>query len=194
MVLRERNKIRTRERILKTARHMFRENGYEETMVNDIADSAHVARQTLYNYFPSKGSLLVGIAEEEMVSLEKMFTETVDTDASATERIRLLLESYILDAVSYLVLTRRIVFLINSFEEEPGKTQARIRSMLICLVVQAKSEGSIRADIEIDTAVDSLLGVYYSVLYETPLTEPNDEEACRKRVGRMLDIVFDGLR
>jgi AcrR family transcriptional regulator len=194
MVLRERNKIRTRERILKTARHMFRENGYEETMVSAIADNASVARQTLYNYFPSKGSLLVGIAEEEMVSLEKMFGQALDTEAGAQERIRRLLEAYILDAVSYLVLTRRIVFLINSFEEEPGKTQERIRSMLTRLVKQAKAEDTIRAGIEAGTAVDSLLGVYYSILYETPLTEPNDEKACKKRIGRMLDIVFDGLR
>ncbi|MDR1067983.1 MAG: TetR/AcrR family transcriptional regulator [Clostridiales Family XIII bacterium] len=194
MVLRERNKIRTRERILKTARHMFRENGYEETMVSAIADNAHVARQTLYNYFPSKGSLLAGIAEEEMTSLEKMLGQAVDTDAGAVERIRRFLEAYILDAVSYLVLTRRIVFLINGVEEEPGRTQARIRSILTRLVKQAKAEGSIRAGIEAGTAVDSLLGVYYSILYETPLTEPNDEKACKKRIGKMLDIVFDGLK
>ncbi|MDR2611183.1 MAG: hypothetical protein LBC58_06970, partial [Clostridiales Family XIII bacterium] len=62
------------------------------------------------------------------------------------------------------------------------------------LVEQAKEEGGIRADIETGTAVDSLLGVYYSILYETPLTEPNDEKACKQRVARMLDIVLDGLR
>jgi AcrR family transcriptional regulator len=226
MALREENKIKTRARILKTARHMFRENGYEETMVSAIADKARVARQTLYNYFPSKGSLLVGIAEAEMAALEEMFVEpadtdagktadtdtgktadtdagktadtdagkTADTDTGATERIRRLLEAYILDAVSYLVMTRRIVFLINSLEEEPGRTQARIRSMLTRLVAQAKAEGDIRTDIGTDTAVDSLLGIYYSILYETPLAESRDKKTCKQRIGMMLDIVFDGLR
>ncbi|WUD77396.1 TetR/AcrR family transcriptional regulator [Streptomyces sp. NBC_00510] len=55
--LRERNKHRKREAILRAAHELFAERGYEAATITDIADRAEVSRRTVTLYFPTKLSL-----------------------------------------------------------------------------------------------------------------------------------------
>ena len=63
---RELNKRKCRARILKSSRKLFSTKGYENTTIEDVAQRSEVSKATLYNYFPNKESLLIGIAEEEL--------------------------------------------------------------------------------------------------------------------------------
>ena len=56
--LRERNRQRTHERIVKAAFELFRDQGYDRTTMDEIALNAEVSRATLFNYFPAKDYLL----------------------------------------------------------------------------------------------------------------------------------------
>jgi len=49
---REANKRKSRQKILKASRRLFKEKGYDNTMIEDVADKAEVSKATLYNYFP----------------------------------------------------------------------------------------------------------------------------------------------
>ena len=62
--LRERNRQRTRQRILSAAFELFKSAGYHQTTIDDIAQKSEVSRRTLFNYFPSKEALLLPWAQE----------------------------------------------------------------------------------------------------------------------------------
>lgn len=57
--LRERKKRLTRQLISDTATAMFLEQGFEDVKVTDVAAAAGVSEKTVYNYFPTKESLLL---------------------------------------------------------------------------------------------------------------------------------------
>jgi len=57
--LRERKKQQTRQRIADVAARLFSERGYERVAIADVARSAEVAEQTVYNYFPTKEDLVL---------------------------------------------------------------------------------------------------------------------------------------
>ena len=59
--LRERKKVRTRQGILAAAHDLFLSKSYEETTMEEIAERAEQAVGTLYNYFTSKGALLLAL-------------------------------------------------------------------------------------------------------------------------------------
>ena len=59
--LRERQKAGRREDILKAAGLLFRRDGFAATSIEQIAERAELSTGTVYNYFPSKGDLLLAL-------------------------------------------------------------------------------------------------------------------------------------
>ena len=57
--LRERKKAKTRALIQEHALRLFAEQGYDETSVEQIADSAEVSPSTVFRYFPTKPDLVI---------------------------------------------------------------------------------------------------------------------------------------
>jgi AcrR family transcriptional regulator len=57
--LRERKKARTKSAIQRHALRLFREQGYQNTTVEQIAEAAEVAPSTVFRYFPTKEDLTV---------------------------------------------------------------------------------------------------------------------------------------
>lgn len=62
--LRERKKRLTRRRISDTATAMFLERGFDGVTVVEVARACEVSEKTVYNYFPTKESLLLDREQE----------------------------------------------------------------------------------------------------------------------------------
>ena len=57
--LRERKKAKTRALIQEHALRLFREQSYEATSIEEIADAAEVSPSTVFRYFPTKPDLVI---------------------------------------------------------------------------------------------------------------------------------------
>jgi len=71
----------TRQRLLDAACEAFREKGYQAS-IDHIAARAQVARQTLYNHFPSKDALFAEVVRHSIQSV--LVTLDGDGDVRAT--------------------------------------------------------------------------------------------------------------
>ena len=78
--LRERKKRAMRQRLADVAAQLFTERGYDAVAMADVAKAARVAEQTLYNYFPTKPSLVLDRAEG---MLERSRRAVIDRDPNA---------------------------------------------------------------------------------------------------------------
>ena len=61
--LRERKKRLMRQQLSDTATEMFLERGFDAVRVTEIADACGVSEKTVFNYFPTKESLIVDLGE-----------------------------------------------------------------------------------------------------------------------------------
>jgi AcrR family transcriptional regulator len=60
-------KNETRERILKVSQKQFAQHGFEQATTRDIAHEANIAVGTLFNYFPTKESIVENLVNESCV-------------------------------------------------------------------------------------------------------------------------------
>ena len=60
--LREKHRRKRAAQVLDAAEALFAEQGYEATRIEEIAETASVAPQTVYNYFSTKPNLLMELA------------------------------------------------------------------------------------------------------------------------------------
>ncbi|MEW6374412.1 MAG: TetR/AcrR family transcriptional regulator [Thermodesulfobacteriota bacterium] len=60
----------TKDKLIKTARHLFKHQGYKNTTIDDICKAAGVKRGNLYFYFESKEDLAYSVVDR---AIEKEF-------------------------------------------------------------------------------------------------------------------------
>lgn len=64
--LRERQKADRHRRILAAATTLFRQEGYRQVRIEDLAQQADVSVGTVYNYYATKGDILIAIVAMEV--------------------------------------------------------------------------------------------------------------------------------
>lgn len=68
--LRERKKRLMRQQLSDTATRMFLDRGFAAVRVTEIAEACGVSEKTVFNYFPTKESLILDRLESTMASVK----------------------------------------------------------------------------------------------------------------------------
>lgn len=79
--------------IIQTAINLFKEKGYENVTVDEITTQVGIAKGTFYNYFESKGDLLIYWASKCFANFD--IHQTMDKTKSAEENLCCLLKIYV---------------------------------------------------------------------------------------------------
>ena len=107
---RARRRAETRTRILRAAWGLFARQGFFATTVEQITEAADVGKGTFFNYFPSKEHVLAGFGEMQV------------------GKIRAALEDYRRQPRPIREVLQRLVY---ALAEEPGRSPALVRSLLV---------------------------------------------------------------
>src|SRR5688572_23603012 len=70
----------TRKRILEVAQKLFTRQGFEATTTRDIAREADIAAGTLFNYFPTKESIVACLLSDASICAAEVFTARFNRD------------------------------------------------------------------------------------------------------------------
>jgi AcrR family transcriptional regulator len=86
---------RSREKILNAAARLFLRKGYKGTSLIDIAKAAHLNKVTIYYHFKNKMALIYEIAMSNIDGIMALDQHILDSDMSADEKLKTLLENHI---------------------------------------------------------------------------------------------------
>ena len=101
---------RTREQVLNAARRLFDERGYHAVTVEEISQEACVSVPAIYNHFPTKQSVVIGVYApyvlEIMQSVERLMVDGHQVDHVITDFMRRLsIELHAHLAMAYALLS-----------------------------------------------------------------------------------------
>lgn len=85
--LRERKKAKTRDALVRSALRQFRDRGFDQVTVDDIAEDCEVSPRTFFRYFASKDEVLFGDVDGARERLLVSFAEQ-PPEASVLEALR----------------------------------------------------------------------------------------------------------
>jgi AcrR family transcriptional regulator len=164
--IRERKKRLTRELISDTATRMFLAYGFDAVRVTDIARECDVAEKTVYNYFPTKESLLLD-REEEMAGSIRQALGAAASKPPVDVALELLASQ--LDGILASVPDgRRGVTALRRFTELLESTQSLraaqrdLDTRLVGVAAQAMAErAGLSPDVpEVQMAAQAILGLW----------------------------------
>jgi AcrR family transcriptional regulator len=170
--LRERKKALMRQLISDTATVMFLERGFDEVRVSEIAAACDVSEKTIYNYFPTKESLLLDREEESTNALRKALGPEGDPVSPVTAMVGIL-KSELEEFVSHINEHEQVQFsLIADFNDmiESTPSLKAARADMIDRLAQVGAESmAARAGIDPNDpepqiaadALTSLWRIYY---------------------------------
>jgi AcrR family transcriptional regulator len=92
---RARRRDRQRAAILRAAARLFRDRGFADTGMRDIADAADLSPANLYHYFDGKHDLLFYCQDRALDRMLAAVASARRTAPSATERLRLVLAAHV---------------------------------------------------------------------------------------------------
>jgi len=78
--------------ILRAGEQLFNQYGLSKTTMEDIARVAHVAKGTLYKYFPNKEEVFTCVVQHEGNTLVSQMMEAVQRESDPMDKIRALLK------------------------------------------------------------------------------------------------------
>ncbi len=190
--LRERKKERLRQAILDTALQLFKDRGYEQTRISDIAASVEIGEATLYRYFASKEAIVNEISAMAMQMPREQLPD-LRTDMRVEEHVR-----SVYSGVATQVLANRWIFQLagslptasNLFGSDDDAASG-LGLHLQALIREGQKRGEITGEIDSATLTD----LFASMLSSTVLRWAKGEASAelQPRIEAVIRVFFRGV-
>ncbi|WP_043747872.1 TetR/AcrR family transcriptional regulator [Methylobacterium nodulans] len=179
---------RSRSLILDAADEAFRELGFTNTSVEEIATRAGLTRKTVYNLFSSKEEIAL-----HLIARVEAGDEIYRARMEVNEDVLVLLEKVFLDSASWCLANPSIARLALAPTErpslEPPPDRPSFQRLVRDLLVLGQRQGVIRKDDDPNFMSLVLLGIYAQAMLTALSGRPFSQEDIR----HLIRIVVEGI-
>ncbi len=156
---RERKKLATQLSIINVAMTLFKQQGFNQTSMEQIAELSDVSKATLYKYFPVKEAIIAAYWQEEVKNSREELQQIIDQFPDTRTRLEALYRSF----MSRIMQSRELYEIYISYRMQ-HITKPQINETLrsgvaenAAAVLQAgQQSGEIRTDLPLKLLVGNL--------------------------------------
>ncbi len=180
-----------KEQVIKTARELFSERGYQKVSMDEIARVSGVTKRTIYTYFKDKNDLIKFFLYEGLNDMQVRAEEIDKKDIPFNLKIR--------EVIMMLIEYRANSKLLNAFYKESSKAKLKFANECINILdnafqheikiklEKAINEGYIKP-CDTDIVAFIIYKVYISLMFEWD--KPLDK---REVADRVVNVLENGL-
>ena len=179
--------------LLITADRLFRERGINGTTVDDIAEAADVARQTVFNHFPYKEAFALELGAASVHTAAQRAQALLESGVPALEVLeraaRWVLDSAIEEPQVAMAVARELLH-TDSERAERAAEHVPLETLFEAILEQAREEGGMREDLPLDVVSTRISNIITSLVTEVTTREPS---ALRRNLEICFDMLFNGI-
>ncbi len=187
---------RSRALILKAARELFEEHGFDEATLRAIAERAGMGASSIYRHFQSKEELLIADLDDLQEEAWRQFRAEDDRKAPTRKRV-----ARFLDAQHQLLAEDSDLTLIAlRATTRPGVRVAKqvlaLNDRTIGLLMEIMQMGRMQSQLKRNVDVLEAARVVFNITQGARIPWANgltDAEACRQAIQTGVDLLFTGL-
>ncbi|ORB74909.1 TetR family transcriptional regulator [Mycobacterium scrofulaceum] len=168
---------RNRERLLEVATAAFAQG--RPVSLESIAREAGVGIGTLYRHFPSREALVEAIYRAELAEVAAAAGRLLERHPPK-DALRRWMDRYAGFVAAKRGMAESLHALFDSGAMQPSQTRDSIVGAVDLLLRAGAEEGSLRADVQADDVVSSLIGIFLA-------------SGSPEQTGRMLDLLLAGV-
>jgi AcrR family transcriptional regulator len=183
--------------ILHAARKTFSAQGFNATTMDDIAEQAHIAKGTLYLYFPSKRDIFVAALKQGIRSLNDDTNRKVAAETGVLNQLR----RFVSTRVEYFEQNREFFLIyhseIGNLLPPPGKQGGEIGEMYLQqaqmleeILRRAADSGEIR-DLRPDATAFAVCDLTRGVIVQRMLGWSKAE--LQDDIRHLIDVIWRGI-
>jgi AcrR family transcriptional regulator len=172
--------------------HVFAENGFHETSMREIAETAGLGKSTLYDYFKTKDEILLYFFEDQLNDLTEAAREIAKQNLSADERLRQVMSSHMeflqANKSLFMKLTLEAQRLKLESQKEIQKKRHAYQDLVSGLIEEGIREGTFRK-------VDPLLAARMLINTMAPVVFTSRPTGTpQEMTEETMDIFLKGLQ
>ncbi len=191
----------TRRRLLEAATRVFAQSGLEGATTREIARAAKVNEVTLFRHFQSKENLLTAVLQRTfdqqdatIQTDQKTLGETTPTRSPADLRAGLQHHARKYEELlqSNILLLRTLIGEIHRHTEHEARVLkgifAPLKADMAAMILQAREQGTVRAEIDPATAADLFSGMIFMDVMRRSMHNP-----AASYFDAALDVFLHGI-
>ena len=186
--LRERKKARTRAAIREHALRLFREQGYDATTVEQIAEAAEVSPSTFFRYFPTKEDVVLQ-DDMDLLWLEVYRAQPPGLGPLAAMRASVRTAFDALGAADLGELREAMDLAMTVPAVRARMLEELSRTMQIIAEAVADRSGKSASDFEVRALAGAVVGIAMAAWFD----QPGNLDAFGDRFERGLALLESGL-
>ncbi|RIH81882.1 putative HTH-type transcriptional regulator YvdT [Meiothermus luteus] len=191
--LRERQKLRRRDRIFRTAINLFREKGFHQTTATDIAKASHVSRGTFFNYYAYKEAVLLDFGAQLLGEMREQAMAELRRGEPPLEVLHRLWER--LAEVSERERSLLSPLAYELLNPDPSRAKAAFEALplgdLIADILRPlRAEGKLRKDMSLERISRSIADVYLLSALRWAAYTP--ERELKDEMNKFLSLMLEG--
>jgi AcrR family transcriptional regulator len=174
--------IRNRERVLEAAKAVFSQGGPEASL-EAVARRAGVGIGTLYRHFSTREALYEAVYRHEVEQLVEL-AKHLEAEMAPVEALRRWLQAGVEFMATKKGMAAALAVAAHGSSDLVAYSLDRLTGAVGELLQHAVTSGNIRADIDPEDLLRTLVGMCYA----------HDRPGWQAKVLRLVDVFIDGLR
>jgi AcrR family transcriptional regulator len=181
------------DQLLETATRLFKEQGYHNTSMQDLADALGLQKGSLYYYIESKEALLRQLLERATSFLAMQIDEIYAADLPPIDKLRWALENHGRTMMEHLDLVSVYLYEYRSLPPERLEEVLAVRKHYEQVLMQILEDGITAGDFRLVNVRMAAFGLLGMLNWTHQWFSPEGEYSSQEVASILADLALHGL-